>query len=79
MAVKSDKPELNLDEDLFDFPVMEMTVEGVREVKPEEIAAAVAAATAKPAAASSPSAPAAPLAALVLIWMVPCLIVVNPE
>ena len=60
MAVKSDKPELNLDEDLFDFPVMEMTVEGVREVKPEEIAAAVAAATAKPAAASSPSAPAAP-------------------
>lgn len=68
MAAKHDNADLDLD--LFDFPVIEMTLEGVKEVKPEDVAASteavVSAAVATPAAveaakpAASAPAPAAP-------------------
>jgi hypothetical protein len=52
MAAKGDtKDAFDLDEDLFSFPVVEMTLEGVKEVKPT-----TAAEPAKPAASESPRA-----------------------
>ena len=57
MSAKHDNADLDVD--LFDFPVIEMTLEGVKEVKPEDVAAAVAAAVAAPAAEAPTAAPAA--------------------
>jgi len=55
MAAKGDaKKAFDLDEDLFSFPVVEMTLEGVKEVKP------VAAEPAKPAEAGASRAAEAP-------------------
>lgn len=53
MAAKGDaKDAFDLDEDLFSFPVVEMTLEGVKEVKPTTAAAEPA----KPAASDAPRA-----------------------
>lgn len=55
MSAKHDNADLDVD--LFDFPVIEMTLEGVKEVKPEDVAAAVAAAAAVAVATPAVEAP----------------------